>query len=146
MTDDRCGFCRAPQSLYGCSPGRCLGRHSGADVAPPKQEAPARPVAPPLGPKRLVLTATLRSGPNGGLMWLIELECGHQLWLYAKKSTTRVPKSETCVGCGGPTNIACTGGCGAVADLPTRAGRWAFFRGAWFCLDCLRRLLLGIGQ
>jgi hypothetical protein len=146
MGEDRCSFCRSPRALYGCSPGRCLGRHSGTDVASPKQDAPARPPAPPLGPKRLVLTATLRSGPNGAAFWLMELECGHQLWRYAGKSARRTPKTDTCVGCGSPTNVLCMGGCGAVADLPTRAEAWAFFRGAWFCIDCLRRLLLTAGQ
>lgn len=115
-----------------------------AEVVP--VAAPARPVcvaAAPLGPKRVVVVAELRSGGNGGNYWLLQLDCRHWLVKPAGRRPKSAPKTTTCVDCGSPTIVGCAGGCGKTADPSARLLGWAFYLGVWRCPDCLRRLLFG---
>lgn len=124
-----CVFCKT--SAYGCTPGRCFSPRSRTDDEVVKPSDP-KPLAPPLGPKRIVISSHRRAGPNGGLFWVLELECMHIVW---RRGIKRAPKSETCVGCGKeaiPFTASCACGCGTVAELDERFRRWWWKNGAWY--------------
>jgi hypothetical protein len=120
-----CAFCKT--TSFGCTPGRCFGPRGRTDQEKPPPAA--KVLAPPVGPKRVVLTSHRRAGPNGGGFWLLELECGHEVW---RRGGKKAPKTETCVGCGEPLMAACGCGCQKVATIEERATKWTWFRFRWY--------------
>ena len=88
------------------------------------------------------MASEIRTGPQGGALLVLQLDCGHDLWSGAGRRS-RIPKTVRCLACAEPVLVGCLGGCGATADAKTRATRWVFFR-AWWCLSCAARELPGI--
>ncbi len=124
-----CAFCKT--NAYGCTPGRCFSPRSRADDEKPKSKsAPPRPKGAPLGPRRLVITSALRTGPGGGTYFVLELECGHGVW---RRGVKRAPRTEICIDCGNPMNIvvACGCGCGKTAGTLERMQNWVWMSGTW---------------
>lgn len=122
-----CAFCKT--NAYGCTPGRCFSPRSRTDDEKPKS-APSRPKGAPLGPRRLVITSSLRTGPNGGTYFMLELECGHGIW---RRGVKRAPRSEICISCSNPMDVvvACGCGCGKTATMHERVKNWVWMSGTW---------------
>lgn len=136
-----CPTCRSER--YGCTPGRCFGPASAADVAPP---APLRKPDPrAVGTRQLhhyakVLAAELKRGRAGGLYWQIMLDCGCEQWRWAGSATQpkkRPGPHDICIVHSSTPAIHCAGGCARVAERLERYEKaWVFCRDGWYCSTC----------